>query len=70
MKKYIIIMFLLAFFTQGQTMAYESGIWPKPKYNKAKIQRQNTPNKKNARTKKLLRQNGLAVLIIHKTTHS
>jgi hypothetical protein len=33
------------------------------KYNRNRIQRQNTPSKTNQRTKKLLRKNGLAQVV-------
>lgn len=36
--------------------------WGKPKYNKNKIQRQNTPKRKNRRAKKIQKKYGLAML--------
>jgi hypothetical protein len=41
----------------------EAPIWPfKPKYNKDKIQRKNTPVKKNRRSRQLQRKNGIGQL--------
>lgn len=37
-----------------------------PKYNRRKIQRQNSPEKMNRRAKKLQRKNGLGFILIEK----
>ncbi|WP_289030173.1 hypothetical protein [uncultured Algoriphagus sp.] len=36
--------------------------WGKPKYNQNRIQRQNSPKRKNRRNKKLLKKWGLAMI--------
>lgn len=47
----------------GSQRTESAAIWPfKPKYNQNRIQRKNTPTKKNRRNKKLLRKWGLGMM--------
>ena len=49
--------------SSGSQKTEGARIWPfKPKYNQNRIQRKNTPAKKNRRNKKLLRKWGLGMM--------